>query len=132
MRLYFQLCLTGKCSTSEAADSRLNTCAFGNSPVSNCSGINIDPSLCYLPSIRYDCCGSCENVSLPKKGKNSRYIENTMLVSFDIRGIRRDQKHCRNGEACRATPMCFWSSLINLILKDNNVVFYLSCFIRRF
>ena len=25
-----------------------------------------------------------------------------MLVSFDIKFIRRDQKHPRNGEACRA------------------------------
>ena len=55
------------------------------------------------------------------------YIENTMLVSFYIKIIRRDQIQGRNGEACRASPTCFSSSLINLISKDTNVVFYLSC-----
>ena len=49
---------------------------------------------------------------------NVRYIENTMLVSFDIRFIMRDQKRRRNGGACRASPTCFWSGLINLISKD--------------
>ena len=44
----------------------------------------------------------------------------------------RDQKQRKNGEACRASPMCFWSSLINLVLKDNYVVFYLPCIISRF
>ena len=52
------------------------------------------------------------------------YIENTKLVSFDIKFIRRDKKQRRNGEACRASPNCFWSSLINLILKDTYVLFY--------
>ena len=52
-----------------------------------------------------------------------------MLVSFDIKFIRQDQKQRRNGEACRASPTCFWSSLINLILKDTFTVFYLSCII---
>ena len=55
-----------------------------------------------------------------------------MFVSFDIKFIRRDQKQHRNGEACRASPTCFWSSLINLISKDTYVVFYLSYFISRF
>ena len=55
-----------------------------------------------------------------------------MLMSFDIKFVRRDQKQRRNGEACRASPTCFWSSLINLILKNTNVVFYLSCIITRF
>ena len=59
-------------------------------------------------------------------------LENTMLVSFDIKFIRRDQKQHRTGEACRASPKCFWSSLINLISKDTYVVFYLSCIICRF
>ena len=61
-----------------------------------------------------------------------RLIENTMLVSFDIKFIRRDQKQRRNSEACRASPTCFRSSLINLIFKDTNVVFYLSCTISKF
>ena len=41
-----------------------------------------------------------------------------MLVSFDIKFIRQDQKQLRNGEACRASLMFFWSSLINLISED--------------
>ena len=41
-----------------------------------------------------------------------------MLVSFDIKFIRQDQKQHRNGEAFRASLTCFWSSLINLISKD--------------
>ena len=47
-----------------------------------------------------------------------------MLVSFDIK-FRRDQKQHRNGEACRANPTYFWSSPINLISKENDIVFYL-------
>ena len=49
--------------------------------------------------------------------------ENAMLVSTGIKFIRREQKQHRNGEACRARPTCFWSSLINLILKDTNMIF---------
>ena len=55
-----------------------------------------------------------------------------MLVSNVIKFIRRDQKQHRNGEACRASLTCFWSSLINLISKGINVVFCLSCIISRF
>ena len=44
----------------------------------------------------------------------SSVIENTMLVSFDIKFIRRDQKQHKNGEA----------SLINFISKDTYLVFY--------
>lgn len=55
-----------------------------------------------------------------------------MLVSFDIKLIRRYQKQRRNGEACRASPTRFWSSLINLVSKDTYIVFYLSCIIRIF
>ena len=54
-----------------------------------------------------------------------------MLVSFDIKFIRRDQKQHRNSEACRASPTCFWSSLINLISNDTTI-FHLSCIISRF
>ena len=46
-----------------------------------------------------------------------------MLMSFYIKFIRLDKKQRRNGEACRASPTCFWSSLINLISKDTNMVF---------
>ena len=55
-----------------------------------------------------------------------------MLVSFDIKFIRRDQKSRRNGEACQASPTCFWSSLINSISKDIYVVFHLLCIINRY
>ena len=55
-----------------------------------------------------------------------------MLVSFDIKFIRRNQYQCRNGKACRASPTCFWLSLINLLSKDTYVVIYLSCIISRF
>ena len=47
-------------------------------------------------------------------------IEYIMLVSFDIKFIKRDQKQRRNGGACRTSPTYFWSSPINLISKDNN------------
>ena len=57
------------------------------------------------------------------------YIEYTMIVSFDIRFIRRDQKQRRNGEACRAIPTFFWTSLINFISKGTYVFFYLPCII---
>ena len=55
-----------------------------------------------------------------------------MSVSFNILFIRQDQKQRRNGEPCGASPMCFWSSLINLISKDTDMDFYLSCIISRF
>ena len=32
------------------------------------------------------------------------YIENIILVSFDMMFIRREQKQCRNCEVCRARP----------------------------
>ena len=36
-------------------------------------------------------------------GESCRAVtENTMLVSFDIKFIRRDQEQRRNGESCRA------------------------------
>ena len=46
-----------------------------------------------------------------------------MFVSFDIQFIRRDQKQRKNGEACRASPACFWASQINLISKDTKTWF---------
>ena len=52
-----------------------------------------------------------------------------MLVSFDIKFIKQDEKQCRNGEACQCSPTSFWSSLRDLISKDTNVVFNLSCII---
>ena len=74
------------------------------------------------------CCSAIEEEEEP----SSKYIENTMLVSYDIKFITQDQKRRRNGEACRASPACFWSSLINLISNDTYAVFYLSCIINIF
>ena len=51
---------------------------------------------------------------------------------FDMKFIMRDRKKRRNGEACRASPTCFRSNLINLIPKDTDMIFYLLCIIRRF
>ena len=46
-----------------------------------------------------------------KKHRNAeacrKLLENTILVSFEIKYIRRDQKQRRNGEACRASPTFF-------------------------
>ena len=42
----------------------------------------------------------------------------TRQTGFDIRFIRQDQTQRRNGNACRGSPTCFWSSLINLSSKD--------------
>ena len=53
-----------------------------------------------------------------------------MLVSFDIKLIRQDHKQDRNGEACRASPWCFWSSLMNLISINTYMLFYLTFIIR--
>ena len=50
-----------------------------------------------------------------------------MLVSFDIKFIWRDQKHCKNGKAFGASWTRFWSSLINLISKNTYMFFYLPC-----
>ena len=47
-----------------------------------------------------------------------------MLVSFDIKLIRRDQKQRNNGDACWASLTCFWSSLITLLSRDTHMVFY--------
>ena len=40
-----------------------------------------------------------------------------MLVYFDIKFIRQDQKQRWNGEACRASQKCFWSTLITRYQK---------------
>ena len=49
--------------------------------------------------------------------------EKTMIVSFDTKFIRPDQKHV--GLARQALPFlrCFWSQLINLIPKDTNTLY---------
>ena len=68
-----------------------------------------------------------------RNGKACRALtENTMLVSFGIKFIRRDKKQRRNGKVCLASQVCLWLSLRNLISKDANMVYYLSCIISRF
>ena len=42
---------------------------------------------------------------------------NIILVSFEIKFIRREQKQFRNDEACRASLTCFWLSLKTLYPK---------------
>ena len=63
---------------------------------------------------------------IPVSGVKSRSYceENIMMGSSGIKSIRRDHKQRRNGEACRARPMCFWPSLINFRSKDTIMVFY--------
>ena len=50
------------------------------------------------------------------------FKENTMLMSFGNKFIRRDQKQRRNGEACRANPTYFWSSLNSMISNDQKTL----------
>ena len=57
-----------------------------------------------------------------------REIENTRWVSFDIKFTRQGfENACWHREACRAIQHAFSKpSLVNLISKDANLVFYLS------
>ena len=70
------------------------------------------------PIIKKRCCRP--------RGGTRTFLEQP-LVSSDIKFIRREQKQRKNSEACRASLTCFWGSLINLISKNTNMVFYLSC-----
>ena len=56
------------------------------------------------------------------------FIENTRWVSFDIKFTRQGfENACWHREACRAIQHAFSKpSLVNLISKDANLVFYLS------
>ena len=58
------------------------------------------------------------------------YIENTRWVSFDIKFTRQGfENACWHREACRAIQHAFSKpSLVNLISKDGNLVFYLSAY----
>ena len=58
------------------------------------------------------------------------YIENTRWVSFDIKFTRQGfENACWHREACRAIQHAFSKpSLVNLISKDTNLVFYLSVY----
>ena len=57
-------------------------------------------------------------------------IENTRWVSFDIKFTRQGfENACWHREACRAIQHAFSKpSLVNLISKDANLVFYLSVY----
>ena len=57
-------------------------------------------------------------------------IENTRWVSFDIKFTRQGfENACWHREACRAIQIAFSKpSLVNLISKDANLVFYLSVY----
>ena len=59
------------------------------------------------------------------------FIENTRFVSFDIKFTRQGfEKACLHREACRAIQHAFSKpSLVNLISKDTNLVFFLSVFV---
>ena len=59
-----------------------------------------------------------------------RDIENTRWVSFDIKFTRQGfENACWHREACRAIQQAFSKpSLVNLISKDANLVFYLSVY----
>ena len=68
-----------------------------------------------------------------KKGHRCRLcqdIENTRWVSLDIKFIRQGfENACWHREACRAIQHAFSKpSLVNLISKDANLVFYLSVY----
>ena len=55
-------------------------------------------------------------------------IENNRRMSFDIKFTRQGfENDCLHREACRAIQHAFSKpSLINLISKDTNLIFYLS------
>ena len=61
----------------------------------------------------------------------ARYIENTRWVSIDIKFTRQGfEKACWHCEACRGIQHAFSKpSLVNLISKDANLVFYLSVYL---
>ena len=62
---------------------------------------------------------------------NCTIIENTRWVSFDIKFTRQAfENACWHHEACRAIQHAFSKpSLVNLISKDANLVFYLSVYL---
>ena len=77
----------------------------------------------------------CDNVAFVLEAVKSdqvwsAYIEKTRWVSFDIKFTRQGfENACWHREACRAIQHAFLKpSLVNLISKDVNLVFYLSVF----
>ena len=58
---------------------------------------------------------NCDFKTARVDGNFEAYLENTMLVSFDIKFIRRDQKQRKNGKACRAVIES--TMLVSFIIK---------------
>ena len=63
--------------------------------------------------------------------KKIKEMENAVLVSFVISNDQERLEIAQDWQGLRAGLTCFWSSLINVISKDVNMVFCLSCIIRR-
>ena len=59
----------------------------------------------------------------------NREMENTILVSFDIK-VSDVTRNSVGLEACQASPDAFCLTLINLRSKGTIMVFYLSCISR--
>ena len=53
------------------------------------------------------------------------------VVSFVLSNDQERLEIAQDWQGLRAGLTCFWSSLINVISKDVNMVFCLSCIIRR-
>lgn len=54
---------------------------------------------------------------LPDMGRLCSACMNLYKESFDIKFIRQDPKRGRKGMASQASPVCFWLSLINFVLR---------------
>ena len=61
----------------------------------------------------------------------TKYIDNTVLVSFDIKFIWQDQRQSMNDEACQSDVFLAEPDKLD-IKRPTYVVFYLSCIISRF
>ena len=72
--------------------------------------------------------GSCCTIKRSVTDVDAMYIEKTRWVSFDIKFTRQGfENACWHREACRAIQHAFSKpSLVNLISKDANLVFYLA------
>ena len=53
-------------------------------------------------------------------------MEKSLLVFFLYQVYQaRHEAAVRRGETCQAIPTSFWSSLINLISNDTNIIFHI-------
>lgn len=55
-------CVNGECRADSNAPTEPENCLFGNYPKANCSGIGLNPSVCYFGTAT-SCCKSCGDVS---------------------------------------------------------------------